>query len=61
MYYRDSHGVLLCYDITNAESFESCKFWLKDVEKHAPADTIKVICGLKADLSSLREVERSKA
>jgi len=61
MYYRDSHGVLLCYDITNAESFESCKFWLKDVEKHAPADIIKVICGLKADLSSLREVERSKA
>ena len=59
MYYRDSHGVLICYDITNKESFESCDYWLKDVDKHAPADAIKVLCGLKADLGHIREVEYS--
>ena len=60
MYYRESHGAIICYDITNQESFDSCTFWLSDVEKHAPKDIIKVLCGLKADLSSIREVEYSK-
>lgn len=58
MYYRDANGVLICYDITNADSFEACKFWLKDIERHAPQNTIKFLCGLKSDLGSIREVER---
>lgn len=61
MYYRDSQGVVICFDITNQDSFDTCDFWLKDVEKHAPPNAIKVLCGLKSDLSSMREVDTYKA
>ena len=57
MYYRDSHGVIICFDITNQESFEQCDFWLKDIEKHAPEKAIKFLCGLKSDLADIREVD----
>ena len=62
MYYRDSNGALVCYDITNQESFEACRFWIKDIERHAPVNIKKVLVGLKADLKYvMREVEYSKA
>ena len=48
----------MCYDITNADSFDACKFWLKDIERHAPQNTIKFLVGLKSDLGSIREVDR---
>ena len=50
MYYRDSKGVLLCYDITNAESWDSVQYWLKDVEGSVPENCVKILCGVKCDL-----------
>lgn len=62
MYYRDSNGALVCYDITNSESFDACRFWIKDIERHAPVNIQKVLVGLKSDLQYVcREVEYSKA
>jgi GTPase SAR1 family protein len=61
MYYRDSQGVVICFDITNQDSFDTCDFWLKDIETHAPPNAIKILCGLKADLSGMREVDSYKA
>jgi small GTP-binding protein len=61
MYYRESQGVIVCYDITNSESFDTCDFWLKDLEKHAPENAVKILCGLKSDLAGMREVDQYKA
>ena len=61
MYYRDSHGVVICFDITNQDSFDAGVFWLKDIEHHAPEKSKKILCGMKSDLSSMREVDRHKA
>ena len=52
MYYRDSNGALICYDITNQDSFEACRFWIKDIERHAPVNINKILVGLKSDLAS---------
>jgi len=60
MYYRDSNGAIICYDITNQESFDACRFWIKDIERHAPVNINKMLVGLKSDLGQLREVEYSK-
>jgi len=43
------------------ESFEKIDFWLKDIEKHAPENSTKFLCGLKSDLAEIREVEESTA
>ena len=61
MYYRDSQGVVICFDITNQESFDTCDFWMKDIEKHAPEKAFKILCGLKSDLSNMREVDQYRA
>jgi GTPase SAR1 family protein len=34
---------------------------LKDIEKYAPANAIKFLCGLKSDLADCREVDQFKA
>lgn len=31
---RGAHGILIVYDITDRESFQSLKYWLSEVEKY---------------------------
>lgn len=35
MYYRDSSAAMICYDITNAKSFERVASWVEDFRRHA--------------------------
>lgn len=57
MYYRDARVALICYDITNKKSFESAKYWYKQIEENGNKDCIKIIVATKADLVDQREVE----
>jgi len=57
MYYRDARVALICYDITNKKSFESAKYWYKQIEENDDKDCIKIIVATKADLVDQREVE----
>lgn len=50
MYYKDVSGVLLCFDLTDEESFKNINFWLSDLNKHAPAKIVKLLVGNKQDL-----------
>lgn len=46
-----AHAVILVYDITSKESFESIQnFWLDEVENYAEPDTLKILVGNKADM-----------
>ena len=64
-YYRGAHGVLLVYDITKLQSFQSVEqYWLPEVRRHA-ADSSKLptlLIGNKSDLASTeRAVEEKTA
>lgn len=50
MYYKDVSGVLLCFDLTDEESFKNINFWLGDLNKHAPSKLVKILVGNKSDL-----------
>ena len=52
MYYNDVQGVLVCFDLTDEESFTRLNFWLHDLQHHAPEKIVKILCGLKHDLVS---------
>ena len=55
-YYRGASGLLLLYNITDRESFESLNSWLIDIEKNAAKNVCKILVGTNCDLEDERKV-----
>lgn len=56
-YYRGAHVIIVVYDITSRESFNSLDMWLGEIDANASAGALtRVIIGNKADRSDAREV-----
>ena len=34
-FYRKADGILLCYDVTDEQSFKAIEFWVESVKQHA--------------------------
>merc|ERR1711860_461695 len=47
-YYRGTHGVIVVYDVTNAESFVNVKRWLHEIDQNCEIVN-KVLVGNKND------------
>jgi Ras-related protein Rab-21 len=45
IYYRSSNGAVLVYDITDEDSFQKVKSWVKELRKMLGADICLVIAG----------------
>jgi len=56
IYYRDSNGAILVYDITDEDSFQKVKNWVKELKKVLGADICLCIAGNKTDLEKQRTV-----
>mmetsp|Transcript_22706 Transcript_22706/g.52983 ORF Transcript_22706/g.52983 Transcript_22706/m.52983 type:complete len:201 (-) Transcript_22706:303-905(-) len=61
IYYRDADGALLAYDITDAESFQKVKNWVKELRKMVGSEIVLVIAGNKCDLEKQRQVSAADA
>nr|AOC97464.1 Rab family protein [Volvariella volvacea] len=48
-YYRRAQGVILVYDVTDKESFDSLSHWYSELEKHAATPLVKMLVGNKTD------------
>jgi small GTP-binding protein len=48
--YRDSHVVVLVYDVSSPLSFDALQSWFTEIEDYAPANVPVVIVGNKLDL-----------
>eukprot|EP01127_Copromyxa_protea_P010576 TRINITY_DN2578_c0_g1_i2.p2 TRINITY_DN2578_c0_g1~~TRINITY_DN2578_c0_g1_i2.p2 ORF type:complete len:121 (-),score=25.54 TRINITY_DN2578_c0_g1_i2:96-458(-) len=55
-YYRGAHGIILCYDVTNTESFEAVSKWLEEIQRNAQPDVFCLLVGNKTDLEDERVV-----
>ena len=55
-YLKNANCIVIVYDITNKDSFNSLNHWLKDAKQNVPEETIFVICGNKIDLKEKRVV-----
>ena len=61
IYYRNAAGAVLVYDITDADTFEKVKTWVKEL-RQVVGDSIQlVICGNKGDMEKDRAVEIAMA
>ena len=58
-YYKKADGVIFVFDVTNKESFEAIKYWLKDVQSYN-SDIVYVIVGNKIDLTNIIEINENK-
>lgn len=50
IYYRDSNGALLVYDVTDPDSLSKVKTWVKELKKMLGSTVCLAIVGNKADL-----------
>ncbi|KAJ5080287.1 ras-related protein rabd2a-like [Anaeramoeba ignava] len=60
-YYRGCHGIIIVYDLTNRDSFESVPTWLKEVEQYGETKAKILLVGNKADLVEKRVVKTEEA
>lgn len=64
-YYRNSHAIVLCFDVTNRTSFERIKHWLADIDQFmhlgVVKEVVRVLVALKTDLTGHRVVGHDEA
>uniref|UniRef100_UPI00358E39B1 ras-related protein Rab-35-like n=1 Tax=Myxine glutinosa TaxID=7769 RepID=UPI00358E39B1 len=59
-YYRGTHGVIVVYDVTSAESFVNVQRWLQEIGDNCD-DVCRVLVGNKNDDASRKVVEPADA
>ena len=60
-YLRGAEGIVLVYDVTNLESFESLKFWIESLKSNLGENSLPIIIdGNKIDLDD-RDVSKETA
>jgi len=61
MYYRGAQAAIVVYDITNADTFERAKSWVRELQRQASPNIVIALSGNKADLTTNRIVEYDEA
>jgi len=61
-FYQGTEAILLIFDLTNPQSFESVREWYKDIKKYLPEKTnlVGYIFGNKIDLINERKVNEQE-
>ena len=60
-YYRGSNGAILIFDLTDQNTFNDLKKWIKDIKNYGEKNTQVIIVGNKLDLVGQRKVSHSQA
>ncbi|KAK5837637.1 hypothetical protein PVK06_006364 [Gossypium arboreum] len=60
-YYRGAHGIIIVYDVTEMESFNSVKQWLNEIDRYANDSVCKLLVGNKCDLVENKVVDTQRA
>jgi Ras-related protein Rab-1A len=55
-YYRGAHGIMIVYDVTDAESFTNIKQWLTEINRYGSDTATKLLIGNKSDQVSKRVI-----
>jgi Ras-related protein Rab-8A len=53
-------GILLTYDVTDEQSFQNIRNWMKNIEEHAAENVNKILIGNKCDLLEKKVVDTTR-
>ena len=59
-YYKGAHAILICFDITDRESFEHIRNWMADIDKFAKEGVLRILVGNKCDLEHARQIRKEE-
>lgn len=60
-YYRGARVIVVVYDVTNRQSFQTVPYWISEARRYCPKRApIFVIVGTKSDLNSSRKVSKQE-
>jgi len=59
-YFKGAHGVALVYDVTDRETFEAIRHWVRQIREHADSNVTIVLIGNKCDKGQLRMVSKEE-
>lgn len=57
-HYRFALGAVLVYDVTSAESFKNCRYWVDSIRCYADENVVIALVGNKSDLATLAPHKR---
>jgi len=60
-YFKNIHGIIIVYDVTQIQSFENVEEWLHLIDQNSPTKVIKILVGNKCDLKQKRIVSVDQA
>lgn len=60
-YYRNSHIIVICFDITDYHSFNELDYWIEDAKRYITEPVLMAICGTKIDLNKKRIISYEEA
>ena len=43
LYYRDAAAAIICYDVTDENSFDSVSYWIKEMQKNSNKDKFVIV------------------
>ncbi|KAJ2934313.1 hypothetical protein H1R20_g2769, partial [Candolleomyces eurysporus] len=61
MYYRNANCAVVVYDITQAQSLEKARTWIRELQRQADPSIVIALCGNKTDLGARRQVSQEEA
>jgi small GTP-binding protein len=61
MYYRGAQAAIVVYDITNADSFDRAKSWVKELQRQGNPNIVIALAGNKVDLETKRSISTEDA
>jgi len=61
MYYRNANCAVVVYDITQTNSLEKAKSWIRELQRQADPAIVIALCGNKTDLEARRQVTQEEA
>mmetsp|Transcript_11123 Transcript_11123/g.27329 ORF Transcript_11123/g.27329 Transcript_11123/m.27329 type:complete len:218 (+) Transcript_11123:19-672(+) len=59
-YYRGAMGILLVYDVTDENSFQNIRNWIRNIDQHAAEGVEKLLIGNKCDMKDQRMIEKER-